>query len=55
VLIFGEHINQSSLDEVLKNKYSHTHNLHFQYITREEFNKIKSESPELAYGDFFNV
>lgn len=25
----------------------------FQYVSKQEFNRVKSESPELAFGDFF--
>lgn len=45
----------SAISGVCRGEKSQTHNLHFQYITREEFNQIKSnpETSHLAFGDFF--
>ena len=50
--LFGYKINHCSIKKVVDNIQKNTHNLHFQYITREEFNTIKTQSPELAFGDF---
>lgn len=51
--IFGYYIVNKTFNYIADGKQSNTHHLHFQYITREEFNRVKSESPELAFGDFF--
>lgn len=53
--VFGVSIPNKIFNYVANGKQSHTHNLHFQYITRQEFNTIKTQSPELAFGDFFNL
>lgn len=43
----------SCIIQVLSGKNAKHKGFTFQYITREEFNRIKTESPELAHGDFF--
>lgn len=55
--LFGNRITQSLICSVLKGYHKSTFGLHFQYITREEFNQIKSNplTSHLAYGDFFNI
>lgn len=51
--LYGHKLTNVSLYRVLVGKQESTHHLHFQYITREEFNTIKQQSPELAFGDLF--
>lgn len=55
--LYGKKILQSLICSVLTGFHKSTHNLHFQYITKSEFNKIKSNplTSHLAYGDFFNI
>lgn len=55
--IFGCFILNKTFNYVADGKHKHTHKLHFQYITKSEFNKIKSNplTSHLAYGDFFNI
>ena len=49
----GVKLQGRNIRSVCNGKRNHVNNLHFQYITREEFNTIKSQSPELAFGDYF--
>ena len=46
-------LNNRTIYNVLTGIQSKTKGFTFQYITRSEFNTIKSQSPELAFGDFF--
>jgi hypothetical protein len=58
-LLFGRKFETTVISKTLNGKIKSLNSkkqgkpIHFQYITREEFNKVKSESPELAFGDFF--
>lgn len=54
---YNIYINSGCVRNCCTGKQLHTHNLHFQYITREEFNQIKSNplTSHLVYGDFFNI
>lgn len=47
--------NRQNIEYNLKTGKSPVHGLTFSYITHEQFNKIKTESPAKAYGDFFNL
>jgi hypothetical protein len=57
--LFMIKLETTVISKTLKNKIKSLNSkkqgkpIHLQYITREEFNKIKQESPELAFGDFF--
>lgn len=51
--ILGKYIEHRTFKKVCDGNQLHANNLHFQYITRSKFNTIKSQSPELAFGDFF--
>lgn len=51
----GEHYTGSCILDVCRGKQSHHHHLHFQFISKEEFNQIKSESPEKAVGEYFKL
>lgn len=53
--LFGTHILTSCLCVVCKGKKNATKGFHFEYITKQEFNRIKQETPELAFGDFFTL
>ena len=51
----GEKYIASCILDVCRGKQSHHHHLHFQFISKEEFNRIKSESPEKAVGEYFKL
>ena len=52
---YGEMVDYNSILDTCHGKYKQAHNLHFQFISREEFNKIKSESPEKVVGEYFTL
>ncbi|MDF2884563.1 MAG: hypothetical protein K0R54_5130 [Clostridiaceae bacterium] len=52
ICALGVSINGKNMSRQIKNNYQQN-GYTFKYITREEFNNIKSQSPELAFGDFF--
>lgn len=49
----GVNINVGNIQSVCSGKRNHTRNLHFRYITKQEFNRIKLETPHLAVGNCF--
>lgn len=51
----GDKVNYTSVLAVCHGKANHTHNLHFKFITQEEFNKMKSSHPEKVVGEYFDV
>ena len=51
--ILKKRLNNKTIYNVLKGVQLKTKGFTFQYISRQEFNTIKSQSPELAFGDFF--
>ena len=51
----GEKYTASCILDVCRGKQSHHHNFHFEFISKEEFNRIKSESPEKAVGEYFKL
>ena len=60
ISIFGRKLETTVISKTLSCKIKNLNSkkegarpIHFQYITRSEFNTIKSQSPELAFGDFF--
>ena len=53
--LFGAHLLTSCLCVVCKGKNKDTKGFHFEYITKQEFNRIKQVTPELAFGDFFTL
>lgn len=46
---FGIQLNESSIRSVLQGKYSHHRNYHFEYITKQDFNKAIENGCE-CYG-----
>lgn len=50
--IFGVHLKNNNMSRQIKLNRPHKGYL-FEYITTEEFNKRKEESPELCFGDSF--
>jgi very-short-patch-repair endonuclease len=52
---YNKVVNTAHLCDVCNGKRKTHLGLTFKYITRSEFNTIKTQSPELAYGDFFNI
>lgn len=52
--LFGVHITSSNIPRQI-NKNSRCNGLLFEYISHDEFNKIKEESPNSAFGDSFNL
>lgn len=53
--IFGTKLDHRNISAVLKGKRKHTKHFTFSYITKEQFNKFKLESPELVFGDIFEL
>ena len=51
--LYSKHLDYRAISAVCNNKRNAYRNLHFKFITREEFNQIKDISPELAFGDSF--
>lgn len=51
--ITGLKFSHGNINGVLNGRYTHHHKYTFKSLTREEFNNIKLQSPELAFGDFF--
>ncbi len=49
----NKNANSGCICNVCNGKSKSHLGLTFQYITKEQFNTIKSQSPKLAYGDFF--
>ncbi len=49
--IYGKHLN--NINAVCLGKYKSTKGLVFRFITRSEFNRIKRETPNKAFGDLF--
>ena len=52
---YGKHLQARNIRSVRQGKRNHVNNLKFEYITQEEFNNIKLETPELVVGDFFKL
>lgn len=50
--VFGTHVSNKNMARQIKAKRPQNGFL-FKYISAEEFNKRKKESPELVFGDFF--
>lgn len=53
--LFGTHILTSCLCVVCKGKKDATKGFHFKYITKQEFNEIKRNTPNKAFGDYFDL
>ena len=46
-------IGVRNISYYVKNNCIYKRRYTFSYISREEFNRIKSETPDKAFGDFF--
>lgn len=55
VQLFGEKFYTNSISKNIRGLTSTYKGLIFKYITKQEFNTIKSQSPELAFGDYFII
>ena len=53
--LFGTHLLTSCLCVVCKGRNKDTKGFHCEYITKQESNRIKQVTPELAFGDFFTL
>ena len=51
----GQELQYWAVSEACRGKKKSYNNLHFSYISREEFNHIKSKSPEKSVGEFFKI
>ena len=51
--LYSKHLDYRAISAVCNNKRNTYKNLHFKFITREEFNQTKDIFPELAFGDSF--
>lgn len=52
---FGKHLQERNIRSVCEGKRTHVNNLKFEYITQEEFNDIKTKTPDIAIGEFFKL
>ena len=52
--IFNKNMTRACLNKALKDGIK-AYGYHWQYITHSEFNRIKMEFPDKAFGDFFNL
>lgn len=53
--LFSTTFYRSSVVKVIDGRYKQHKGFTFSYITKEQFNKNKEKSPNLCYGDFFNL
>lgn len=51
----GQEFPYWAVSDACRGKKKSCNNLHFSYVSREEFNRIKSESPEKAVGEYFKL
>ena len=51
--IYGKHLDSRNISTVCHERQKTTKGLTFKFISRSEFNHIKYETPEKAFGDFF--
>ena len=51
----GKEFSYWSILRVCNGQLESYNNLHFRFISREDFNKIKSESPEKVVGEYFKI
>lgn len=51
--LYSKHLDYRAISAVCNGKRHTYKSLHFKFITREEFNRTKDISPELAFGDSF--
>ena len=51
----GQEFPYWAVSGACRGKKKSCNDLHFSYISREEFNRIKSESPEKAVGEYFKL
>lgn len=52
---YGKRLNARNIRAVCEGKRNYVNNLKFEYITQEEFNNIKTATPELVIGEFFKL
>lgn len=55
VNIYKKHLYSSNISAVCNGKDKSLKGLHFQFITRQMFNDIKDNTPNLAFGDRFDI
>lgn len=51
----GTKLCDRNIRSVCNGKRNHVNNMKFEYITQEEFNKIKSDTPNIVYGNYFKI
>lgn len=51
--LFGKKLLSSNIRKVLFGERHHTGGYSFEYISKETFNQMKSSSPKMAFGDYF--
>lgn len=52
---YGKKLDARNIRHVCEGKRNHVNNLKFEYITQEEFNNIKSTTPDLVIGECFKL
>ena len=52
--LYGKKLTNSNIRSVCIGKRHHVNNLHFSFITKEEFNKQKQNNPDMVVGNLFN-
>ena len=50
----GKKLSSKNIRSVCVGKRHHVNNLHFSFITKEEFNKQKQNNPDMVVGNLFN-
>lgn len=53
--LYGKHLDYRTISAVCHGKMNIYKGLHLKFITREEFNRVKDTSPDLAFGDGFYI
>ena len=51
--MYGKKLSGSNIRSVCVGKRHHVNNLHFSFITKEEFNKQKQDNPDMVVGNLF--
>ena len=53
--IYGKHLDRRNIHDVCSGRQKTTKGLYFKFISRQEFNDIKNNTPEMAFGDEFLI
>ena len=53
--IYGKQLDRRNIHDVCSGRQKTTKGLYFKFISRQEFNDIKNNTPEMAFGDEFVI